>query len=312
MSRLNLTLDQTIDGFLLHCQSKRLSRHTIRNYRYALDKLLTHVPGTTPLGDITVRDVSAALATYTDLSKKTMSNVHAALSAMWNWAVRQEYADENPLERIDRPKPEKRTIVPLTADEIKALLKSCAQTRAYTRPGKRACTNSRPTAVRDRAIILTLLDTGLRASELCNLTIADYNQRRNRISVFGKGSKERTIPISTQTAEAIWEYLATRNKATTLMDEPLFTTSTGRSLDRHQLRRLLVRLADAAGVEDVHPHKFRHTFAIFYLRNEGDIYSLQEILGHSTLDMVKNYLTIAQTDIDKAHKRASPVANMRL
>jgi site-specific recombinase XerD len=117
--------------------------------------------------------------------------------------------------------------------------------------------------------------------------------------------------MAPQTVQAIWRYLATRNPDLAT-DEPLFATRTGRHMDRHGLRHMLVGVSERAGVPGVHPHRFRHTFAINFLRNGGNIYALQRLLGHTTLDMVKRYLSIAQADIDAAHKHASPVANWKL
>ena len=124
---------------------------------------------------------------------------------------------------------------------------------------------------------------------------------------MGKGAKERSVPFSPRTAQALWRYLSTRPDAEN--SEPLFSTHHKRKIDQTQLAKSLKALGAKAGVHNVHPHRFRHTFAIQYLRNGGDPYTLQKLLGHSTLDMVKRYLSLAQIDIDKAHKRASPVDN---
>ena len=86
----------------------------------------------------------------------------------------------------------------------------------------------------------------------------------------------------------------------------------GHEMNRSRLLKILVSLGKRSGVSDVHPHRFRHTFAIQYLRNGGDPYTLQALLGHSSLDLVKVYLRIAQIDIDTAHRRASPVDNWKL
>ena len=93
---------------------------------------------------------------------------------------------------------------------------------------------------------------------------------------------------------------------------PLFATKDGRPLTRVALLELVSDLGAKAGVVDTHPHRFRHTFAINFLRNGGNVYELQMALGHSSLDMVKRYLSLAQTDLDRAHQEASPVANWRL
>lgn len=93
---------------------------------------------------------------------------------------------------------------------------------------------------------------------------------------------------------------------------PLFATRVGRRFDRRYLAKHLGRLGRRAGIKSVHAHRFRHTFAINYLRNGGDVYTLQDLLGHTSLDMVRRYLHLAQVDIDTAHRRASPVENWRL
>jgi site-specific recombinase XerD len=96
-------------------------------------------------------------------------------------------------------------------------------------------------------------------------------------------------------------------------DHPLFANLlTGEPMVYDTLRSLMDRLQEQAGVHDVHAHRFRHTFAITFLRNGGDIYTLQKILGHSTLEMVKTYLDIAKSDIARAHEKASPVTNWGL
>ena len=78
-------------------------------------------------------------------------------------------------------------------------------------------------------------------------------------------------------------------------------------MNRNTIRQVMERLGSRSGVNNVHAHRFRHTFAVTYLRNGGNVYTLQELLGHETLDMVKRYLEIAQVDIDNDHDRASPV-----
>ena len=167
------------------------------------------------------------------------------------------------------------------------------------------------TALRNRTIILLLLDTGIRASELCGLAIKDADLTNKRILVLGKGNKERAVPISPRTAKTLWRYLTTERKDEPV-NAPLFLGSEGDPLNRDALLKLLIRLRAKAGVNDCHPHRFRHTFAVNFLRNGGNAFELQMALGHTTLQMVQTYLALAQADLDAAHRKASPVENWRL
>lgn len=306
-----LTLERAIQRYLLNAESRRLSPNTIALYKYIYQRLVEHLePGTT-FAEIEQEDLEEFLAGFPELSNSSICNYHAALASLWSWAVEQKICSENPLHHIERPKPEQRVVKPFTEAEVRSLLAACGRSRAYTRPGKRKCDHARPTAARDRAIILTLLDTGLRATELCNLRIADLDQKNRELIAFGKGSKERRLPLDPRTLQAIVRYLDTRAEPER-PDLPLFATENETALCRQNLRHLLERMGERAGVEGVHPHRFRHTFAIAFLRNGGDIYSLQRMMGHSTLTMVQRYLALAQSDVTQAHRRASPVANWHL
>jgi integrase/recombinase XerD len=163
------------------------------------------------------------------------------------------------------------------------------------------------------------LDTGVRASELCSLDIGDVDLSAGHAIVQSKGrlnsgeGKGRPIRVSPTTIKALHRYLVERNVLDEQhADRPLFATRDGRRFERRYLAKHLRRLGRRAGVRGVYAHRFRHTFAINYLRNGGDIYTLQDLLGHTSLDMVRRYLHIAQVDIDSAHRRASPVENWRL
>lgn len=267
----------------------RYSPHTIRDYGVTYKKFLACV------GDMDIRAVNKQnivqfMASQSNISAKTLRNYHADLSALWQWAIQQGICSENPVRQIKPPIAEKKTIIPLSKIEINALLDSAVHSR-YPH--------------RNRAIILLLIDTGIRATELCNLLINDLNWVTGHVRVVGKGKKERLVPISNETLGVIKEYLSIRKN--TAHSAPLFALKSEKPLDRYKLRKILAELAASGKVSHVFPHRFRHTFAIQFLRNGGNIYSLQKILGHSTLDMVKRYLAIAQNDIDHDHAIASPV-----
>lgn len=307
----SITLSQSIRGYMLAANARRLSANTLKAYAYTYRRFQQHLGHDPALASIHVDQIRAYLNSLHTLSPKSVRNHHTALSALWTWAVAESIAPHHIVRDITPPKPAQREILPYTRQDLKAMLAACDRTAGYARPGKAPCDNARPTALRDRAMITLLVDTGIRASELCDLLIWHCDLKNQRITVMGKGRRERVLPISARTGQVIWRYLASRDDAQR-KGGALFITSNRGKLDRNSLRRLLERAGQRAGVHGVNVHRFRHTFAIAFLRNGGHVFALQRMLGHSTMEMVRRYLSIAETDIQNAHRDASPVQNWLL
>lgn len=151
----------------------------------------------------------------------------------------------------------------------------------------------------------------MRASELCDFLIKDYTQQQGRLLVRdGKWGKDRVLFLGQAGRRALWRYLTSRHD--TKANDYLFPTKTGRRLDRNNLRGTLQAIGDRAGVPNVTVHRFRHTFAINFLRNGGSVLELQEMLGHEKLDTVRIYAKLAETDLAAAQRRSSVADNWRL
>jgi site-specific recombinase XerD len=306
-----ITLSTAIEGYELYAQARHLSARTLEDYRTTFRKFQAFLEDDPALAEISAHDVEAFLGEQ-EVSKKTVLNYHVGLSALWTWAVKEDLVPVHIVRKVDPPNPEKRAIIPLSEEDVRAMLASLTVSKPYTRPGKKESTHSiqAETAERNRAIIILLLDTGMRATELCDLLIHQVDLQNRRVQAFGKGAKERYIPFSARTGQTLWRYLATRKDSTA--GDPLFITKDGNAMTRMRLHKILAQIGERAGVADVHPHRFRHTFAINYLRNGGDPWTLQMLLGHATMEMVRNYLNISRADIDNNHRLASPVDRWRL
>ena len=326
-----LTLSQAIQGYLLDANARRMSPRTIETYVGILRRF-QEFTGDPALASIQPNHIRRFLAHVAESpighgpiarpgrtpSDKTILNYYTALSALWTWCLAENLVDTHVVQAVSRPEPESRAIHPFTEADVRALLSVVDRSSRYTRPGKRECNHARPSADRDRMLILLLIDTGIRASELCisprrragGLHVGDVDLENQRIKVFGKGSKERFVPISPRTAKAIWRYLLDRPDAQA--DEFLIIGREGIPLTTSGLYQLIKRIGERAGVPGAHPHRFRHTFAVNFLRNGGNIYALQNILGHSTLEMVRRYVELAEADVQNAHRRASVVTNWNL
>ncbi|MCL4304063.1 MAG: tyrosine-type recombinase/integrase [Anaerolineae bacterium] len=313
MKNDQITLSQALQGYALYAKARRLSPNTLNDYNNTFTKFKDFLGTDPPLAEITKYQVQEFLALYGHLSKKTVLNYHTGLSALWTWAMDEEgLVDEHTIRRVTPPDPEKPVIKPFSEQDVKLILIACERSRPYIRRHQREKSNhALPNVKRNKAIILTLLDTGVRASELCSITMNNVDFKNKQITVLGKGDKERVLQISNRTGQLIWRYLVTRSSE--LSDNaPLFASDDDLPLTRDSLLKLIKRIGNRAGVSDAHPHRFRHTFAINFLRNGGNIYALQALLGHSTLDMVKRYLKLSEQDCAAVHRKASPVANWGL
>lgn len=275
--------------FLIARSSERLSPHTIADYSNTYRRFQSTI-GDLPIHQITPDDIRRFMASTTDVSRKTALNYHVGLSSLWNWLVKTGCASTNIIRLVTPPKPELRQIIPFTRQDLLRLIDAAIQ-------GDQT--------LRDRAILLTLLDTGVRSSELCTINEQDLDFTTGMARVIGKGLRERTVVLSQPTMKAIQNYLTTRQRSNPA--SPLFVTSQGAVFKRDSLRQILERLGARGGVPHTHAHRFRHTFAIQFLRNGGNVFTLQLLLGHSSLDMVKRYLAIARTDLLADHLKASPV-----
>jgi integrase/recombinase XerD len=319
----DLLLSTAIDEFIHARLSDGYSPGTLTQYKWGLELLLICI------NDKQVQSITLGnLRTYmgwlqTDYIPHRPGGDDSPLSggslfAAWK-SVRALYLwlnTEYQVERIDlnwkRPKFEYPEIIPFTQAEVSRLLVGSELTReAHTR-NRATFQMRRSTAIRDKALILLLLDTGLRVSEAARLKRQDINLEVGELHVqpfrTSRKSKPRTIPMGLKTVKAVYKYLNSR-VSKDIKSDLVFLTYNHKPMNKDSIRQALESIAERADVPGCHPHRFRHTFAIQFLRNGGDIFTLQRLMGHSSLKMMQVYLAIAQSDIESAHRRASPVDN---
>ena len=192
---------------------------------------------------------------------------------------------------VDRPD----EVRPFTDAEVNSLIDAAKTTQ---------------NAKRDEAILWLLLDTGIRASELCALRFQDMDMGAKTVIVQGKGGKSRSVPFGRTPAKVLWQYLKDEGREP---DEPLFLSERGAAFTRLGLLQMIERLGKKANLSSVRtsPHTFRHTFAVSFLRNGGNQFSLMSILGHTSLEMTSRYVQFAQADVERQHRQFSPADNLK-
>jgi integrase/recombinase XerD len=235
------------------------------------------------------------------LSSHTIHCYLRSVRAFWSWLADEEIIHDNPFHRVKLPRVTKKVIPTFSPSQLQGLLS--------------AINTSTAEGFRDYAMILTLLDSGLRVSELTGIRMDDLMLDDGLIKVLGKGGKERHIPVGTQVQRLLWRYIS-RHRPQPLNPncDFLFLTRDGGRLTKSHIENRMVRYGKRSGISGVRvsPHTLRHTAAVSFLRNGGDVFSLQRLLGHSSLEMTRHYCELADVDVKKAHLSASPVDNLSL
>lgn len=287
-------LARCYDMFMLHQEASRHTPRTIDNYRQKLTPFLNFLAekSITTAEQITAHTVRQYLVKLERRGLKdiTILGYARCIQAFCNFLVKEELLVDSPMRKVAMPKVEKQIKKPFTRDDIAALLKACDQGRYK---------------LRDRAMILCLLDTGLRASEFVAMNVGDVDQS-GMVKVMGKGKKERYVRLGARARKAMLRYLAARDEARP--GAPLWAGNKGR-LTTSGLFQVMKRTGKRAGVWPVGPHRFRRTFATWSAKAGIDAHSLRFLLGHETLDVARHYVAMVKADIEEAHKRTSPVDN---
>lgn len=227
----------------------------------------------------------------------TISRNLAAIKSFYQYLVRERYVEKDPAVNLESPKLEKKLPKILTISEVEELLKQPNVTL--------------PAGLRDKSMLELLYATGIRVSELISLNISDVNLDMGYIKCYGKGAKERIVPLGSIAAKCVHEYmLKGRQKLVRTYEEPsLFVNHHGNRLTRQGFWKIIKKYAQEANIaKDITPHTLRHSFATHLLENGADLRSVQEMLGHADISTTQIYTHVTKNRLkevyDKTHPRA--------
>ncbi len=224
------------------------------------------------------------------IKMSTMQTRLHYLSSFWDFLITEELVHSNPVKKVGMLKVEKTIKKPFSSEEMEALRVGCS-------------------TVRDRALIEFLYSTGVRVSEVVRLNVRDIEMSRQELIVYGKGSKERRTYLTDSARFYLRRYLIERckggNTIENLQSEPLFVTldCPHNRLTVAGVQYMLRQLGRRAGVDNVHPHRFRRTIATDLLSRGMKIEEVKEFLGHEKLDTTMIYCTVSQESVKTSHRK---------
>ncbi len=289
-------IEPWIEAFLIDRKAQNMAAGTLYFYRaklklfstYCESQIITHVRQVTP-------DILRRFLLYLQEQGHNPGGVHGVFRAvraflLW-WEAETEPEDwKNPIHKVKAPEVPDEPLEPVELETVKALINNCR--------------GNEFTAIRDKALLLFLLDTGARAAEVCALNVSDVDMMTGAVLIRqGKGRKYRTVFLGQKTRRSLRAYV----KARPGKMAALWVTRDGERLTYWGLNEIIRRRAKQAKVEKPGLHDFRRAFALNFLRNGGDIYSLQNLMGHADLQVLRRYLKQTEADLRLAHQKGSPV-----
>jgi len=294
-------------SYLRHLRGQRnMADHTVRAYRTDLLNLFTHLDrlGIDSMDKVDLRALRSWLAKQHTVghARTTLQRRAAAARVFFAWAHETGQVTTDPAANLRSPKTTR--VLPPTLERATAAQMLDEAITTAREPGG-------PAAARDVAILEVLYSTGIRVSELCSLDVNDLDRERRVIRVFGKGSKERTVPLGAPAIRAVDAWLA--NARSQLMTDQsgqaMFIGDRGKRIDPRVVRRIVHRsLKMTEGAPDLGPHGLRHAMATHLLEGGADLRSVQEILGHASLATTQIYTHVTNERLRSAFEQAHPRA----
>ena len=301
-----MPLDQALaDTYREHLIAERnLSENSIRAYLSDLESFVTHLNalGIDEFSKLEVNHLRSWLANLHSkgAARSSITRRVVSLLAFSFWAFRNGWIARDIGQELVAPKPERILPEVIDIDSARTLL-AALETRASEEQS--------PESIRDVAVLELLYAAGIRISELVGMNLHDVDHERQTVRVFGKGSKERVVPIGVPALRAIdrWIEVGRLRLATDQSHNSLFIGSRGKRIDQRVARSIVYEAMKAIGLE-LGPHALRHTAATHLLEGGADLRTVQEILGHSSLATTQIYTHVSRDRIAKAYEQAHPRA----
>lgn len=290
----SITLAAAASLFVSDRKAQRMAPGTVRFYAEKLGNFTGWCEGQgiellDDVNPILVRSYFAWLIEK-DYAPNTQNMLGRAVRAFLRWCWIEELMGSNPMGNVKIPSPPKEVLPALKPTDVRAMLDAAPDARA-------------------KAMILVLLDTGVRAREFIDLNGGDVDLDSGTVRVRrGKTGRSRTAFLSMPTVKALIAYY--RAQGWPDDDDALWRNRRTRErLTDSGMRQILKETASAAGVKDATPHAFRRTFALWSLRQGIDLHTLAKLMGHANIEVLKQYLDLDETDTLEAHRKANIVGN---